>query len=421
MEKSFITKNGVTVYSYQNQSISSFAISLFLRSGPMYENEKENGFAHFFEHIVFRNINAIMGGRLYETLDKCGLYFNAATYVNYVEFTISGASKHFDEAAKIISLVLSPFILPSSEIETEKKRIKAEIREDGEGSLDRFSDKEVYGGTALARPITGKCGDVERFGLNMLRTERKKLLTKENIFFYVGGCFKDSGLSLLAALIEAQDIYSGTKYTNIAPVPPRFGKRDCSVTVKNAPQTSVKISFDIKNGSYSFPELFCLCDSLFAGESCPMYRELSENTGLIYSYDEALNCFENISFLNVSYEVRADRLIRSIETVIRMFKAAKTTAGDRLKLVTPAYTDNAYISLDSAETISSDFGYFNHILGCKFTSVGDRIAAFSSLSKEHITSLANETFTVENLVISIKGNKKKINVSEIKKIVKEIL
>ena len=152
-----------------------------------------------------------------------------------------------------------------------------------------------------------------------------------------------------------------------------------------------------------------------------MYRELSENTGLIYSYDEALNCFENISFLNVSYEVRADKLLRSIETVIRMFKAAKTTAGDRLRLVTPAYTDNAYISLDSAETISSDFGYFNHILGCKFTSVGDRIAAFSSLSEEHITSIANETFTVENLVISIKGNKKKINVSEIKKIVKEIL
>ena len=152
-----------------------------------------------------------------------------------------------------------------------------------------------------------------------------------------------------------------------------------------------------------------------------MYRELSENTGLIYSYDEALLCFENVSFLSVSYEVRADKLMRSIETVIKMLKDAKSCVGERLRLVTPAYTDNAYLSLDSAETIVSDFGYFNHILGCKYYSVSDRISAFSSLSGERITALAGEVFTPDNLVISVKGNKKKIDTAEIRRIVKEVL
>ncbi len=421
MEKTFYTKNGTPVHSYKNTNISSFAISLFLRCGPVYESENESGFAHFFEHIVFRNINAIMDGKLYETLDASGLYFNAATYVNYVEFSISGAKEHFEDAAKIISLVLSPFVLSAGEIATEKKRIKAEIREDSESSLDRFSDKAVYGGTPLARPITGKCGDVERFGLKMLRINRKRFLTKENIFFYVGGSFQEASLDFLTSLIEKQEIYSGPAFTNIAPVPASFGKRGCSVAVKNAASCSVKLSFDIKNGDYSLPELFCLSDCLFAGESCPMYRELSENTGLIYSYDEALLCFENISFLSVSYEVRADKLMRSIETVIKMLKKAKADAGRRLKLITPAYTDNAYLMLDSAETISSDFGYFNHILGCKYYSVSDRFSAFSSLSEERITALADEVFTPDNLVISVKGNKKKIDVTEIKRIVKENL
>ena len=419
MEKTFYTKNGATVYSYQNTKISSFAISLFLRCGPMYESETESGFAHFFEHIVFRNINAIMNGRLYETLDESGLYFNAATYVNYIEFSISGAKEHFDDAAKIISLVLAPFVLSAAEITTEKKRIKAEIREDGESSLDRFSDKEVYTGTPLARPITGKCSDVQRFGLKLLRRERKRFLTKENTFFYVGGSFTEKNLSFLSSLIEKQELYSAPIFTNIAPVPARFGKRDCTVAVKNSASCSVKLSFDIKNGDYSLPELFCLSDCLFAGESCPMYRELSENTGLIYSYDEALLCFENISFLSVSYEVRADKLMRSIETVIKMLNDAKSHAGERLRLVTPAYTDNAYLSLDSAETIASDFGYFNHILGCKYYSVNDRISAFSSLSGERITALAGEVFTPDNLVISVKGNKKKIDTAEIRRIVKE--
>ncbi len=421
MEKAFYTKNGIPVYSYQNTKISSFSISLFLRCGPMYESENESGFAHFFEHVVFRNINAVMDGRLYETLDASGLYFNAATYVNYIEFSISGAKEHFNDAAKIISLVLSPFVLSAKEIAVEKKRIKAEIREDSESSLDRFSDKAVFNGTPLERPITGSCGNVQRFGLKMLRAERKRVLTKENTFFYVGGSFREESIDFLALLIEKQEIFSGTSFTNIAPLPALFGKRDCAVAVKNSASCSVKLSFDIKNGNYSLPELFCLSDCLFAGESCPMYRELSENTGLIYSYDEALLCFENVSFLSVSYEVRADKLMRSIETVIRMLKKAKTDAGARLKLVTPAYTDNAYLMLDSAETISSDFGYYNHILGCKYCSISDRISAFSSLSEERITALADEVFTSDNLVISVKGNKKNINVTEIKKIVKENL
>ena len=421
MEKTLITKNGVAVHSYKNEKISSFAISLFLRCGPMYESENENGFAHFFEHIVFRNINAIMDGKLYETLDECGLYFNAATYVNYIEFTISGARSHFNDAAKIISLVLSPFALPASEINTEKKRIKAEIREDDESSLDRFSDGLVYEGTSLERPITGKCPNVEKFGLKMLRAERKRFLTRENTFFYVGGNFKEKNLSFLSSLIEKQEIFSAAPFSNIAPVPARFGKRGCTVAVKNAASVSVKLSFDVKNEGYTLPELFCLSDSLFAGESCPMYRELSENTGLIYSYDETLLCFENVSFLSVSYEVRADKLMKSIETVTKMLKLAKTNAGKRLKYILPAYTDNAYISLDSAEAICSDYGYYSHILGSKYRSVDDRISEFSSVSEERITALAGTVFTPDNLVVSVKGNKNKIDTDEIKRIITENL
>lgn len=421
METTFYTKNGVAVHSYKNPKIASFAISLFIRAGSMYESDTENGFAHFFEHIVFRNINNIMNGRLYETLDRCGLYFNAATYVNYIEFTVSGASRHFEDAAKIISLVLSPFVLPTSEINVEKKRIKAEIREDDESSLDRFSDGEVYKGTALARPITGKCPDVDGFGIKKLKAERKRFLTKENIFFYVGGCFKDKDIGLLSSLIEKNEIYSGETFSNVAPVPSGFGRRDCSVVVKNSAVTSVKLSFDVKNDGCTLPEIFCLTDALFAGESCPMYRELSENTGLIYSYDEALSCFENVSFLSVSYDVRADKLMKSLETVIKILAKAKIDAGRRLGLITPAYTDNAYIMLDSAETICSDFGYYNHILGCRYYSVSDRISAFSGLSEERITSLAQKVFIPDGLVIAIKGNKKKIDTEEIKALAKSIL
>lgn len=420
MEKTVFTSNGVAVHSYKNANIGSFAISLFIRAGTMYEGADENGFTHFFEHVVFRNINACMNGELYETLDLSGLYFNAATYVNYIEFTISGSKRRFERAAEIICRVLSPLKISAKDIAPEKKRIKAEIRENDEAER-QFFDSIAYEGSPLERSITGKCPDVDRFGIKKLKAEIKKLLTKENMFFYVGGNFDDCGIDRLVKEIEKYTVFSGTKLENLAPLPKDFGSRGCRVAVKNAPSTTVKLSFDVESKGRSLSELFCLGDALFSGESCPMYRELSENSGLIYSYDDSVVCYGNFSVLSVTYEVRADKLFKSLEAVLRIFADAKASLGSRLRYVLPAYTDNIYTTLDDAESIVSDFGYYNHILDCGYDTIETRRKEFESVSPEALTSLANETFTPDRAVIAVKGNKEKIDAERIRKLCYEIL
>ncbi len=420
MEKTVFTDNGVALRSYQNTNIGSFAISLFIKGGTMYEGADENGFMHFFEHVVFRNINSYMGGRLYETLDLCGLYFNAATYVNYAEFTISGSKRHFERAAQIICRVLSPLKITASDIAPEKKRIKAEIRENDEAER-QFFDSVVYEGSSLERPITGKCPDIDRFGIKKLKSDMKKLFTKENIFFYVGGNFDSSGLEHLAREIEKYTVYSGIPLKNSAQLPTNFAKRSCRVEVKNASSTTVKLSFDVSSSGHTVSELFCLCDALFAGESCPMYRELSENTGLIYSYDDCITCYGNFSILSVTYEVRADKLMKSLDAVLRIFADAKNTIASRLPFILPAYTDNIYTTLDDAESIASDFGYYNHILGCSYGTVEERRREFEEVSPDSLTALARETFDPQRTVIAIKGNKDKIDTEKIRKMCFEIL
>ncbi len=415
MEKTVFTDNGVAVHSYKNANIGSFAISLFVRAGTMYEGADENGFTHFFEHIVFRNINACMNGTLYETLDLNGLYFNAATYVNYIEFTISGSKRRFERAAEIICKVLSPLKIMAKDIAPEKKRIKAEIRENDEAER-QFFDGAAFEGSPLERSITGKCPDIDRFGIKKLKTEIKKLLTKENMFFYVGGNFDDCGIDHLISEIEKYKIFSGVKLENAAPLPSGFCKRGCHVAIKNAQSsTTVKLSFDIKSEGHSVAELFCLGDALFSGESCPMYRELSENTGLIYSYDDSVVCFGSFAVLSVTYEVRADMLMKSLEAVLKIFADAKTSLGSRLPYVLPAYTDNIYTSLDDAETIASDFGYYNHILGCNYDTIEARKMEFESVSPEALTRLACETLDPDHAVIAIKGNKDKTDAETIRK------
>ena len=155
MEKSYLTKNEIKIYGYKNPNLHGFFISLFLRAGSMYESERDNGITHFLEHIAIRNINKLTGGELYSLLDRQGIEFNASTYSEMVQFYTSGATEAFHTGAEIITKVLSPIILDKSEIDTERKRIKAEIREaDDKNSLLVFSNGIVHAGTSLSRSIT---------------------------------------------------------------------------------------------------------------------------------------------------------------------------------------------------------------------------------------------------------------------------
>ena len=143
-EKKRIAKNGIPLYSITNPHTHGMYISMFLKSGVMYEGENECGITHFFEHIAIRNVNAKMGGRLYHQLDEYGMDFNAATYNEMVQFYVSGNSKTFRRGADIITSLLSPITLSKSEIEAEKNRIKAEIREaDERTSLAAFANAAV--------------------------------------------------------------------------------------------------------------------------------------------------------------------------------------------------------------------------------------------------------------------------------------
>ena len=182
MEREYTTKSGVKIYSYKNPHQHGFYISLFVKAGTLYESECENGITHFLEHIAIRNVNAIRGGRLYAELDEYGIDFNASTYSEMVQFYVSGAKENFLRGASVLADILSPITLPQSEIEAERKRIRAEIREgDDKSSLVNFTSRIVFEGTSLSRPITGSASSVAKITKSRLEEYRQRVFLANNI------------------------------------------------------------------------------------------------------------------------------------------------------------------------------------------------------------------------------------------------
>lgn len=421
-EKVRKTKNGVSIYSYKNPALHSFYISAFIKAGCMYEDERLSGITHFLEHAVIRNVNKLYGMRLYGLLDRKGIEFNASTYSEMVQFYVSGASSNFDTGSEIIAKILSPIVLDKSEIDAERKRIKAEIREsDDKNSLASFTGKIVFEGTSLASSIIGTNAAIDRITQKRLEEYRREVCAPENIFFYVTGSFTDADLDSLAQLIEMAELSSAPEIRdNTAPVPEKFGKRAGGVFVKSADFTMARFTFDIDMTRVSFAECDLLYDILLSGYDSPLFIEMSEKRGLFYDINGALERYRNIGTLNFSFELKGKNLAEATELVVDVLNRIKRGEGIGRECMRAGYVDNAYMLYDDCRELNFTFAYDNHIIGASYRSVEERKKRYSDITEADICRAAREIFKASNLTLTVKGDKKSINTEKIDSIIRRL-
>ena len=418
-EEKIKTQNGVDIFYYKNPNIHGFYISLFLRAGSMYE--EISGITHFLEHAAIRNVGALMGGNLYSTLDRCGMDFNASTFSEMVQFYITGATTNFDRGADIISKLLSPIILTSADIRTERDRIKAEIREgDDRTSLSSFSYNIVYEGTSLARTITGTLGGVDKINRTRLEQYRRSVMTAENMFFYVTGNFTDENLRTLRENIEAYSLDHGEMQTNIAPVCTSFGKRDGKVHLKNADFTMLRFSFDMDMSRITVAESDLLYDMLLGGYNSRLFIEMSEKRGLFYDISGSSDRYGNIGTLVFSFEVRSGSVSDAVQTVVNILRDFKKNTPLPEEMMWADYVDNAGLLYDDPRELNFVFAYDNHIMNSGYKSIEERSAKYRAVTPERIREISDMIFRVENLTLTLKGNKKKIDLASIENIIKNL-
>ncbi len=410
MEQKRTTKNGVDIFSYKNEHLHGFYLSLFLKGGSMYENEKNSGITHFIEHLAIRNVNAHMNGELYRTLDRLGIEFNASTYNEMVQFYISGAKENFAVAVKILCTLFAPLILSREDIDIERARIKAEIREGDEGNLlANFTAEKLYRGTSLALPIMGCNRTVSAITLAQLKREREVLFARENIFFYLTGAFDEGDIDMLSSTVEGYDIRSASRRENIAPVPSDFGKRAGSVHIKNADYIMLRFCFDMDMTKISEAESDILYDILFTGYNSRFFVEMSEKRGLCYDITGSLERYLNIGTMYFNFEVKRADLEEAVRLSVEILRSMKNDLLDAEQIITAPYVDNAYLLFDDSRELNFTFAYDCHILSSPYHSLSDRRKTYARVTPERIREVAREMFTLDNCTLTLKGPKKKID------------
>ena len=424
MEKCFKAKNGIKIYSYKNPSLHGFFISLFFRGGSMYESEEDCGITHFLEHVLVRNVNKLSDMKLYSELDRNGLEFNASTYAEMVQFYLSGASGNFKYAVSIAKKLLLPLSLTKAEIDAERRRIKAEIREnDDKSSMSSFAMSELFGATSLKNPITGTNRSVDRITAKRLEEYRKREFTSNNLFFYVTGNYEDSDLDALTTAVGECSLSEpgALKRDNIAPVPTDFGKRGGRVAVKGGDYTMVRFNFDLDMRKLTSPLIDLIYDNLFAGYASPFFIKMSEERGLFYDISGSTERYKNIGTLYFSFEVKERDIYEAVRCSIEILNSFKVKPLLPEECMKAGYTVNSGLLLDDAREMNFTLAYDSHVMGLLYKTAEERRLKYEKITPEDIRRGACEIFTPDNLVLTVKGNKKKIDTDRLSSILKELV
>ena len=418
-ENTRIADNGVEIHSYRNPDVHGFYISLFLKAGCMYEDARDVGITHFLEHVAIRNVNALMGGELYSLLDKYGVEFNASTYNEMVQFYVSGAKKNFGVGIQIIKALFSPIVLTPSDVRAECARIKAEIRENDErGSLLNFTNSIVHAGTTLSRTITGTASVISRITPARLERYRRSVLTRENAFIYVTGAFDTSQLDELTRTVGECEIYEGEAHTGVAPVSDAFFKRTPEVYVKNADYTMLRFTFDMDMTRISSAEADILYDILLGGYNSRFFIEMSEREGIFYDLSGSVERYKNIGTISFSYEVKPSQIYTAVEKTLQILRSFVTSPPTEDECMKAGYVDNAYMLYDDSRELNFTFAYDNHVLSSGYRSIEERAAMYEAVTPADISAIADMLFRPENLTLTVKGRRKRIDTERLGEIIR---
>src|SRR3989344_3264479 len=137
-------------------------------TGSRYENEHENGLAHFLEHMFFKGTKKRPSARaISEELDTIGSVYNAFTSKERTAYYAKVASRYLEPALDVISDIFLNSTLPQKEIKKERGAIIQEIdmyEDMPMRTVDSVFDALMFGREhPLGRPILGPKENIMRF------------------------------------------------------------------------------------------------------------------------------------------------------------------------------------------------------------------------------------------------------------------
>lgn len=154
-------------YTAQNQMRLLYAavpenplicLQLYIRTGSVHESSAQRGYAHFLEHLVFKNTARYPNNSLSLAASECGAVLNAYTDYDTTCFYLTLPSEMLDTGLEILSQMAVYSEFTTHDVEVEKSIIIEEIHQyEAEPEMDfiEYIQTKYFTDSPLRYPVLG--------------------------------------------------------------------------------------------------------------------------------------------------------------------------------------------------------------------------------------------------------------------------
>ncbi|XP_050413622.1 mitochondrial-processing peptidase subunit beta [Patella vulgata] len=165
-----VLDNGVKIAT-EDSGIPTCTVGLWIDAGSRWENEKNNGVAHFLEHMAFKGTQRRSQTDLELEVENMGAHLNAYTSREQTVYYAKCFSQDLPKAVDILSDIIQNSKLGEEEIERERGVILREMQEVETNLQEVVFDHlhaTAFQGTALGRSILGPTKNIQTINRNDL-------------------------------------------------------------------------------------------------------------------------------------------------------------------------------------------------------------------------------------------------------------
>jgi len=433
--QTYTLKNGLQVIFIDTKTFPTLTTLLLIGAGSRYENEINNGVAHFFEHMAFKGSKKYSNSFVISsTVEGFGGVFNAFTSKDHTGYWIKATAKHFETMIDVISDMIQTPKLLTEEIEREKGVIKEEINmyEDmPQRKVGEIFETLLYKGSPLGFDIAGTKETVKKFTRQTFIDYINSLYHPNNAVLVVAG-----GLSNSSGKARYRKFFDGKQKTakNLVTSPFsnylelinnkfggwKSGNKSSFVKIKETqtkPQMLIRYKkteqahFSLGFRAFSFSDnrkyaMNLLATILGGGMSSRLFIQVRERRGLCYYISSGGEFYHDCGSFVTQAGVtnNLDKIKEAIKTILEEHNKIKKgdIKKEELLKVKEMIKGRLMLSMEDSMNIASFFGT-KKILQNKIETPEEIIKKIETVTVDEIAELAKDIFTPERLNFAMIG------------------
>jgi zinc protease len=272
--------NGLEVYTVEDKSSPTVSIQVWYRVGSKNDPDRRSGFAHLFEHIMFKGTAHMADEQMDRLTEDIGGFNNATTRDDATQYFEVVPSNYLETLLWAEGERMSSLTVNEKNFKSERDVVKEEFRfrvlAPPYGRLYYALDKESFAVHPYKRPGIGSIEDLDAATLDDVQQFHRTFYRPDNAVLVVAGDFDQAQLDgwidkYLGSIAKPQAAIPRVT----AKEPARKALRRVNLTGPNVPLPATAITWLIPKASHpDAPALTVAAAVLALGESSRLYNSL---------------------------------------------------------------------------------------------------------------------------------------------------